>query len=157
MAKAKKSETTETPTPTGKPAVAAKKASGGTKAAGKKSSASAGGGGGTPAAGPRIDTGLAASAAAAMILNRAVTGGATPPAPAAGAGQPAAKKESASFKHLKESLSKPAAGGLGGVLGTSQLHKKTNLPHGGGKQVGRNQTFGADVSKNFVPRRTGGG
>ena len=34
--------------------------------------------------------------------------------------------------------------------------KKSNLPLHGGKQVGHNQTFGSDASKNFVPRRTGG-
>ena len=34
--------------------------------------------------------------------------------------------------------------------------KKSNLPFGGGKQVGHNQTFGADVTRSGVPRRTAG-
>ena len=36
--------------------------------------------------------------------------------------------------------------------------KKSGTPFGaiGGKQAGRNQTFGADVNRSGVPRRTGG-
>jgi hypothetical protein len=122
-----------------KPKAAAK-----AKAPATKKPASSGG------AAPLIDTNLAASAAAAMILNRAGT------APAA-SGQPVAKKESSSFKNLKDSLNKPASQTLGGTFGNIAGQKKSNLPMGGGKQVGRNQTFGADVNRAGVPRRTGGG
>jgi hypothetical protein len=144
MAKAKKPDAGEKTT-------AKKKPGGGKAAAGKKSAAA-----GSQA--PQIDTNLAASAAAAMILNRAVTGGGStgggtaPPAAA-----PAQRQESAGFKHLKQNLNKPAAGGLGGVLGSVAQQKKATQNYGGGKQVGRNQTFGADVNRTGVPRRTGGG
>jgi hypothetical protein len=129
---------------------AAPAAKGKAPAAGAKKQST--GGGGTPQT-PMIDTSLAASNAAAMILNRAVTGGGTPQG---GANQPA-KKESASFKNLKDSLNKPAAGGLGGNFGGIGAQKKSGQNFGGGKQVGRNQTFGADVNRAGVPRRTGGG
>jgi hypothetical protein len=145
-----------------KPAAAAKKSA----AEGKKPAAEAkkpaaaaakGKSSGGASQTPLIDTNLAASAAAAMILNRAVTGG--------GSGQPAQtpsaaqgeKKESSAFKSLKDSLNKPTGAGLGGILGGTSQQKKSNLPFGGGKQVGRNQTFGADVNRAGVPRRTGGG
>lgn len=101
---------------------------------------------------PMIDTNLAASAAAAMILNRAVTGGGHAQA---GAVQPA-KKESAAFKNLKDSLNKPASQGLGNTFGNIGTQKKSGQNFGGGKQVGRNQTFGADVNRTGLPRRTGG-
>ena len=146
MAKAQKKST-------GKDAAAAKPAA----AAGKKS-ANGDGGAKKPATGapqtPLIDTNLAASAAAAMIGNRAAAGGAT--GAQGGADQPA-KKESAAFKSLKDSLSKPASQGLGGNFGNIGAQKKSGQNFGGGKQVGRNQTFGADVNRAGVPRRTGGG
>ena len=54
-------------------------------------------------------------------------------------------------------MNKPAGGGIGGILGNSNLGKKGNTPFGGGnQQAGRNQTFGADVNRAGVPRRTGG-
>ena len=136
--------------PAKKSAAAAK---GKAPAAGAKKQASSTGGGAPQT--PMIDTSLAASTAAAMILNRAVTGGGGG-TPQAGANQPA-KKESASFKNLKDSLNKPTAGGLGGNFGGIGAQKKSGQNFGGGKQVGRNQTFGADVNRAGVPRRTGGG
>ncbi|MGB7160796.1 MAG: hypothetical protein WBD40_22215 [Tepidisphaeraceae bacterium] len=139
MAKAQKKTVKDDTETRKKPAAGAAPAK---KAAAKKPSA--------PATGaPLIDTNLAASAAAAMILNRAVTG--------AGATTQPAKKESASFKNLKDSLSKPASQGLGGSFGNIGAQKKSGQNFGGGKQVGRNQTFGADVNRTGVPRRTGGG
>jgi hypothetical protein len=138
----------KTAAPAKKPAPAAK---GKAPAAGAKKQAG-GTGGGSPQT-PMIDTNLAASNAAAMILNRAATGGGNAQG---GAAQPA-KKESASFKNLKDSLNKPAGGGLGGNFGGIGAQKKTGQNFGGGKQVGRNQTFGADVNRAGVPRRTGGG
>jgi hypothetical protein len=129
MAKAKKSEAA----PTG----ASKKKAGKT-------------GGGAPGGQPLVDTNLAAQAAAKRVV--AGLGPATNVS-----SEPMA--ESASFKHLKDSLNKPTAGGLASMLdktaGPGQ--KKSNLPFHGGKQMGRNQTFGADVNRTGVPRRTGGG
>jgi len=95
-----------------------------------------------------IDTSGAAHAAAAMVGNKF-------PAPtAAGTGAP--KKESAAFKQLKAGLNKPSAGALGGAFGPIGQTKRSKAPLGGGKQVGRNQTFGADVNRAGVPRRTPG-
>jgi hypothetical protein len=124
-------------------------------AASRKPAASAGG---KPLM-PLIDTGLAAQTAAAMVARR-VAGGT---APTGGPSEPS--QESSTFKNLKESLSKPTAGGLGGILGTGSGQKKFSQQFGGGgaKQGGpgggggRNQTFGADVNRAGVPRRTGGG
>jgi len=96
---------------------------------------------------PLIDTGLAAEAAAKMVVNRDLLG----------AGKPGEKKESGSFKQLKESLFKPAVQGPGGLLSTPNPQKKSNTGFGGRNQVGHNQTFGADVNRTGVPRRTGGG
>ena len=157
MAKAKKTEKAHKddkpskakPAATTKKSAAAAPAAAKGKAPAAKKSAASG-----PPSTPMIDTNLAASAAAAMILNRAVTGGA---APVASGQPPAAKKESATFKNLKDSLNKPAGSALGGILSSGDQQKKSNLPFGGGKQVGRNQTFGADVNRAGVPRRTGGG
>ena len=94
-----------------------------------------------------IDTTLAANTAAALIANKAAKsgGGNAPP-----------KKESAAFKQLKAGLNKPSAGAMGGAFGIAGQQKKSHLPHAGGKQVGHNQTFGADVNRAGVPRRTPG-
>jgi hypothetical protein len=93
-----------------------------------------------------IDTNAAANAAAALVGAKV--------APATGGNQP--KKESAAFKQLKAGLNKPSAGALGGAFATPKNQKKSNQPFGGGKQVGHNQTFGADVTRSGVPRRTAG-
>ena len=100
-----------------------------------------------PTGAASIDTNLAANAAAAMVANKVAQ-----PAPASAA----PKKESAAFKQLKAGLNKPSAGALGGAFAAPSQKKKSNLPFGGGKQVGRNQTFGADVTRSGVPRRTAG-
>jgi hypothetical protein len=94
---------------------------------------------------PLIDTNLAANAAAAFVGRKISLNG--PAAP---------KQESAAFKHLKENVSKPHMQGLNNVLDTTNQNKKPNLPFGGGKQVAHNQTFGADVNRSGVPRRTPG-
>ena len=96
---------------------------------------------------PLIDTSLAAQAAANMVVNRDLLG----PKPAG------EKKESGSFKQLKESLLKPAVQGPGGLLSPQKQQKKFNTGFGGRSQVGHNQTFGADVNRSGVPRRTSGG
>ena len=140
MAKAKKSETSEEKAA---PKAAAKKAA---PAAKKKSAAAA-----APHGTPLVDTNLAAETAARML--------------AAGAhakqshqsSQPQQKSESSLFKQMKAGLNKPASSAMGGVLDKSggPLQKKPNQPFGG-KQVGQNQTFGADVTRSGVPRRTSG-
>ena len=82
-----------------------------------------------------------------MIVNR-------PAAPAA-EGQP--KKESSTFKHLKESLAKPHSQAVSNLLARSAPPgSKKPFTGFGSKQVGRNQTFGADVNRSGVPRRTAG-
>jgi hypothetical protein len=101
-----------------------------------------------PPAKPLIDTSLAASTAARMIAARNASAG-----NAASAEKP---HESGTFKQLKEGLAKPSPA-LGGSLGPIAGQNKSNLPHTFAKQVGRNQTFGADVNRAGVPRRTGGG
>jgi hypothetical protein len=135
MAKSKKqSDAQKTPdsTAAGKKAPASKKAS-------KPATA-------TTSSMPQIDTSLAAQSAANMIANR------DPRSTNTEAGD---KRESGSFKQLKANLSKPA-GGPASFLQSTAPQKKSNLPFGGRKQVGHNQTFGADVNRTGVPRRTGG-
>ena len=99
---------------------------------------------------PLIDTAQLAVAAAKFVGAKATI--TTNPAGAAA-------KESAGFKQLRDSLNHPtAAGSMANVLNQAAgpTNKKSNAPHFGGKQVGRNQTFGADVNRTGVPRRTGG-
>ena len=99
-----------------------------------------------PATGlPSINTDAAAAAAAALVGNKVNLNG---------GGQ--VKPESAAFKAMKEGLHKPNTGGVGNLLGNAGGQPKSNLPFAGGKQVGKNQTFGADVNRAGVPRRTGG-
>src|SRR3954467_12578183 len=142
MAKAKKSEKSEEKSET-KPA--AKKAA---PAAKKKSAPASGASHGTPA----VDTNLAAQAAARMLAAGAHS------KPAQQSGQPQQKNESSLFKQMKAGLNKPASSAMGGLLDKSggPLQNKPNKPFGG-KQVGHNQTFGADVTRSGVPRRTSGG
>ena len=110
---------------------------------------------------PLIDTSLAAETAAKFVMNRALLGNAAPaptPEPSDDEAEGGAeKRETSTFKQLKAGLNKPAGQGLGGILGTPNQGKKGNFGVGGGtQQVGRNQTFGADVTRSGVPRRTGG-
>lgn len=137
MAK-KKSETPATKSPAGKAPVAKKEPAKRPAAAAKKPA---------PAASPLIDTSMAANAAAAMIAGKVQL-------PSGGTG--AARKESAAFKQLKAGLNKPAAGALGGAFTPQGQQKKSIVPLGGPRQVGHNQTFGADVNRAGVPRRTPG-
>ena len=136
MAKAKKSETAA-PSATKKPAAKS-------KAAAKPTAKPA-----VAQAAPMVDTNLAAQAAARMLTAKAAGGRVAPSGD---------KKETSTFKQLKESFSKPHAAGMGTMLNStiSTAAKKSNAPFHGNKQVGHNQTFGADVSRNNVPRRTGG-
>jgi hypothetical protein len=100
----------------------------------------------TPGASPLIDTSLAAQNAAKLLVNRNMLQGRS------GGDKP----NSAGFRQMKESLSKPAAPSVP-FLNDGGSHKKSNTPFGQQKQVGHNQTFGADVNRAGVPRRTGGG
>jgi hypothetical protein len=98
-----------------------------------------------------INTSFAAESAAKLIGAKMSAGSHAPTG--------AAPKESALFKQMKQGLSKPASTTMSNLLekagGPEQ--KKSHLPTHGGQQVGRNQTFGADVNRTGVPRRTGGG
>ena len=95
---------------------------------------------------PMIDPAQATHAAAAMIAQ-----GLRPPAPTGG-------KESAAFRNLKEGLNKPHGQTMSNLLEKSATagQKKSALPFSTNKQLGHNQTFGADVNRHSVPRRTGG-
>jgi hypothetical protein len=99
---------------------------------------------------PMIDTSVAARAAANMVANRDLLSSSKPQT----GGE---KRESGSFKQLKESFLKPTVQGPGGMLSPQSQQKKSNTGFGGRNQVGHNQTFGADVNRTGVPRRTGGG
>ena len=105
-----------------------------------------------PAIAPQIDTALAAQTAAKMIgAKLAVSPAATGEA-----------RESAAFKNLKQNLNQPHSAALSNLLdktgGAGQ--RRPNLPAFGNTQANRNvshnQTFGADVNRAGVPRRTGG-
>jgi hypothetical protein len=104
----------------------------------------------TPAATSQAyDPALAAAAAAALVGNKI---SASSPASGQNTG------ESTSFKNLKDSLSKPHLQNIGGLLDKTggPNPKKNSAATGGVDQVKHNQTFGADVSRRSVPRRTGG-
>ena len=114
---------------------------------------------------PLIDTSLAAAAAANFVMNRALLGNSAPAPVAqettaqesAEEPKPEEKRESSAFKQLKAGLNKPMPQGVGGLLGGAPSNKKGNTGFGGGnQQSGRNQTFGADVNRAGIPRRTGG-
>jgi hypothetical protein len=98
-----------------------------------------------------INTSLAAETAARMVAH-----GSTAPSSTASssAGE---QSESAAFKKLKESIGKPSSQGVASFLQNSAPVKKSGQPFGKQNQTGRNQTFGADVNRSGVPRRTGGG
>jgi hypothetical protein len=103
----------------------------------------------TKQAPPVFDQTLAASTAAALIGRKLATSlpvGETP------------SPETSTFKQLKESLNKPHANAIGGMLDKSAPanQKKSTTPFNTGKQVGHNQTVGSDVVRRNVPRRTGG-
>jgi hypothetical protein len=142
MAKAKKAEkSTDAPAPAPtqeKPKSAAKPA----KKKATKAAAPA-----QPAA-PMIDTQLAASVAAKQLVRREDI--------AAAAAAP--QGESAAFKQMKENVHKPTGQNTPSFLQTPAGAKKfNNAVPGRHQQLGRNQTFGADVNRTGVPRRTGGG
>jgi len=106
-----------------------------------------------PTLAPMVDTQMAAQSAAKQLVAHL--------SPSTTATSPTGK-ESASFKLMKQNLAHPAASGLDSVLDKTALpgSRKPNVPFAGPKSVGaggRNQTFGADVNRTGVPRRTSGG
>ena len=140
MAKAKKTkaESSEEPKTVDATAPASSKKKSGAKKPAAKADA--------PAGIPLIDTSAAAQAAAKLVANRDLLN----------ASRTGEKRESAGFKQMKESLHKPVAQGPAGILQSPLNQKKSNTPFGGRHQIGHNQTFGADVNRTGVPRRTGG-
>jgi len=139
-------------------------AAGGSASKKKAPAKPAASGSSSPGSVPLIDTSLAAETAAKYVVNRALLGNAAASTPAATqnadelqADEKEEKRESSTFKQLKAGLNKPASQGLGEILGTSNQSRKGNTGFGGGnQQIGRNQTFGADVNRAGIPRRTGG-
>ena len=119
------------------------------KTAPKKAAAKSAAAKPAPIGTPMIDTNFAAQTAARMIGAKVTN--------AAPSGE--GKKETSAFRQLRDSMTKGHSSSINSVLNSTmpQSAKKSEMPFRGGKQVGRNQTFGADVSKNSVPRRTGGG
>ena len=102
-----------------------------------------------PAVNPFINTQNIAAAAAAFIGNRSAKAAAAKPA-----------RESFEFKQLKENLNNPALSAIDNLLDQTDTStaKKSSAPYGsaGQQQLGHNQTFGADVNRANVPRRTAG-
>ena len=130
MAKAKKTEST----------AASKASAPAPKAPAKKAGKAAGGS-------PLINTDFAAQSAARMLLNRATN------APINTSSQ---KKESATFKNMKDSLAKPHLASMDSMLNsTSSGGNQTHQQHQG-NQKGHAQTYNADVARTGVPRRTPG-
>ena len=99
---------------------------------------------------PMVDTSLAAQTAAAML--------------GAGLGRrdqnqtAEDKREGSLIRQLKADLNKGHSQTVSNVLdkGAPQGTKKAGGQPFGQKQVGRNQTYGADVTRSGVPRRTSG-
>lgn len=99
---------------------------------------------------PMVDTDLAAQTAAQMLgagLGRRDQGQ---------SGED--KREGSLIRQLKADLNKGHSQTVSSVLdkGAPQGTKKSGGMPFGQKQVGRNQTYGADVTRSGVPRRTSG-
>jgi hypothetical protein len=148
----KKSEATAPKAAAKAPAPAAAKASAAAKAPAAAKKKPAGARPAVPTSVPLIDTSLAAENAAKMLaagvnLRASATSGS------------ASKPESAMFKQLKSGLNKPSAAAMNNLLDKTHgpsTHKSGQPFGAGSKQVGQNQTFGADVNRTGVPRRTSG-
>src|SRR5688500_14989703 len=153
MAKKKTEAKSETTTTTKKKAAApaAKKAEAKSTAASSKASPKSGKPSTTTSPMmPMVDTNLAAQTAAAML--------------GAGLGRrdqnqtAKEKREGSLIRQLEADLNKGHSQTDSSVLdkGAPQGTKKPGGQPFGQKQVGRNQTDGADVNRSGVPRRTGG-
>jgi hypothetical protein len=96
-----------------------------------------------------------------MLATRAklakATGGPAPQSEAdvTGSAGGDAHRESGIFKQIKESINKPAAGGISSAMGNTFGPNKTNLPNPDKGHVVRDQTT-SNVNRVNVPRRTGG-
>ncbi len=101
-----------------------------------------------PSGAPLIDP-LQSAAAAAALVGRKISPLSTATGP---------QTESTTFRNLKDSLTKPHSQTIGNVLDkiAPNTRKWTGGHSGAGKQVGHNQTVGADVARRNVPRRTNG-
>jgi len=97
---------------------------------------------------PMIDTSLAAAAAARMLAFSKRN-------------KPSeSQPDSSLVKQIKSELTKSHSAAVSNVLNQSAPEgaaKPSNLPFDNRKQVGHNQTFGADVTRTGVPRRTSSG
>jgi hypothetical protein len=94
---------------------------------------------------PMIDTSLAAQAAAAMLVNRNRASGDT-------------EARSSIIQQLKADLNKSPSHAVSNVLNksTPEGARKPSATPFDQKQVGHNQTRGADLTRSGVPRRTSG-
>jgi hypothetical protein len=102
-----------------------------------------------PAA-PLIDTSLAAENAARMLAAGVSA------KPIAGSNRPAPQRqESSLFKQLKSGLNKPHSTAMNNLLDKTHGPSPHKTP-AFQKQVGRDQTTGADPTRSGVPRRTNG-
>lgn len=101
---------------------------------------------GTPMGMPMVDTSLAAQSAANMLLMRNKIA------------QEPMKQTGSLIDQIKQDMNKSHGSTISGVLDSnSPGAKRPNLPSSGPQnQRGHNQTFGADVNRINVPRRTGG-
>lgn len=90
-----------------------------------------------------IDTSLAAEAAAKLLAAKFNKSAGTE------------KPESAMFRQMKEGLNKPHSTAMSNLLEKAQGPQPIKS-HPQLKQVGHNQTYGADVTRTGVPRRTPG-
>jgi hypothetical protein len=101
-----------------------------------------------PSGAPLIDPSRSAAAAAALVGRKI--------SPLAAATGP--QTESTTFRNLKDSLTKPHSQTIGNVLDkiAPNTQKWSGAHSGASKQVGHNQTVGADVARRNVPRRTNG-
>ena len=97
-----------------------------------------------------VDTNLAAQSAARQLV-----AGLKKATPSPQGTPQGAAPNSKLFEQIKSGQSNSSI--MGGVLDKSGSNQnKSNVPFGGKNQKGHNQTFGANVSKTSVPRRTAG-
>jgi hypothetical protein len=102
------------------------------------------GGGGSPL----INTDFAAQSAARMLLARK----------SGGINTETGRKESSTFKQMKDGLAKPHLSGMNNLLDSTATpgSNRTNQPFQQQNQRGSANTHGADVARTGVPRRTPG-
>ena len=98
---------------------------------------------------PSFDATFAIESAAAMVGGRSARMASKP-----------VRQESLEFRLLKEEINEPGMQSLDQLLDktdtTASKRSKMPLDRRDNRQVGHNQTFGADVNRSGVPRRTGG-